>query len=293
MKLPKIDLPHDWRILVTGVTSIHGWPIYQALRQNLPENRLFGIRPPKMDRPEGRNVRALCITDAEALENIRNQFDPTHVVHCAGVCDLDVCEERPHWAHTMNVQGSEIVARVFGDLPILYMSTDLVFSGIDPPTSGYTEEHTPNPVSVVGRTFLEAEQRVQAVGRHCIVRLSLPLGQSINGEKGAIDWIEHRFRRRLPVTLFYDEIRSCVTCENIALNTLKILKQELTGLYHLGGSKPWSLYDIGRHVLEKGPYDPVFLRGMLRNEEINGPPRIGDVSLNTSRLSQILGSDGF
>ncbi|MCP4456044.1 MAG: sugar nucleotide-binding protein [Planctomycetes bacterium] len=288
MNRSNLDLPLSWRILVTGITSIHGWPIFEALRHNLPEDRLYGIRPPKMIIPDGPNIYAVCITDTRALEQIRTRFSPTHVIHCAGVCDLDVCEERPHWAHAINVQGSEAMVRIFGHLPIFYMSTDLVFSGVDHPLNGYTEDHTPDPVSVVGRTFLLAEQQIQTAAKHCIVRLSLPLGDSINGEKGAVDWIEHRFKRNLPVTLFYDEVRSCLSCRDLASSTLKILKHELTGLYHLGGPKAWSLHDIGRYVLKKGPYDASLLRGMLRHEEKNGPPRIGNVSLNTSKLNLAL-----
>ncbi|NQV32483.1 MAG: sugar nucleotide-binding protein [Phycisphaeraceae bacterium] len=288
MNLPKTDIPSSWRVLVTGITSIHGWPIFQALRHNLPKDRLFGIKPPKMTLPEASNVRPLCITDARSLEDIQKEFNPTHVVHCAGVCDLDVCEERPNWAHAINVQGTESMVRVFGDLPILYMSTDLVFSGTNHPSDGYTEGDAPDPVSVVGRTFLQAEQQVQAKAKHCIVRLSLPLGDSINGEKGAVDWIEHRFKRNLPVTLFHDEVRTCLSCEDIASDTLRMLKQGLTGLYHFGGPRAWTLHDIGRYVLEKGPYDPSLLRGMLRHEEQNGPPRIGNVSLNTSKLNGVL-----
>lgn len=288
MNLPKTDIPSSWRVLVTGITSIHGWPIFQALRHNLPKDRLFGVRPPRMNHPEASNVRPLCITDAGSLEDIQKQFNPTHVIHCAGVCDLDVCEERPNWAHAINVQGAETMVRVFGDLPVLYMSTDLVFSGINHPSDGYSERHTPDPVSVVGRTFLQAEQQIKTQAKHCIVRLSLPLGDSINGEKGAVDWIEHRFKRNLPVTLFHDEVRTCLSCEDIASGTLEMLKQGLTGLYHWGGPKAWSLHDIGRYVLKRGPYDPSLLRGMLRHEEKNGPPRIGNVSLNTSKLNLAL-----
>jgi dTDP-4-dehydrorhamnose reductase len=243
-----------------------------------------------MEIPDDSNVYPLCITDVQGLKAIREQFNPTHIVHCAGVCDLDVCEERPHWAHAINVQGAEAVVQTFGDLPILYVSTDLVFSGINPPTGGYTENHAPDPVSVAGRTFVLAEKQIQIAPKHCIIRVALPLGDSIGGQKGAVDWIENRFKRNLRVTLFYDEYRSCVSCEEIASVALRTLKYNLTGLYHLGGPKPWSLYEIGMYVLNKDNYDPTLLDGMLRHEEKNGPPRIGDVSLNSTRLNQTLTS---
>lgn len=284
-----MKIPDSWRVLVTGVTSIHGWPIFTRLRELLPKSRLFGIRPPESNAPDTDNVSSFCITNRAELEKIRDGFAPTHVVHCAGVCDLDACEDRPEWAHSINVQGAKTVADIFGrDVPILYMSSDLVFSGNNSPAGGYSENDPPNPISVAGKTFTGAEEYIQKYKNHCIVRLGLPLGDSINRNKGAIDWIDSRFRRNLPVTLFYDEYRSCINCEEIAEMVITTLTLKLRGLFHFGGDKTWSLYDIGKYVLKSGGYSPDLLNGIMRHQEENGPPRIGDVSLNSNRLRNLL-----
>jgi len=276
-----MPVPENWKILITGITSIHGWPIYNRISACLPPERVFGIRPPRTELPSGTRVKAACITDKDSLYHIREIFRPTHVLHCAGVCDLDVCEDRPEWAYDMNVEGTRSVCDIFWDLPIFYMSTDLVFSGEAPPEGGYTECHETDPVSVAGKTFAEAEAVLGTIDRSCIVRLGLPLGDSVTGDKGAIDWIENRFRRQLPVTLFHDEFRSCVTCEEIAAMALHVLAGQWTGLYHFGGRKSWSLHEIGAYVIQRGEYNPALLNGIMRHQEANGPPRIGDVSLNS------------
>ncbi len=279
----------SWKILITGITSIHGWPIFLRLQKLLPESRLFGIGPPKSKTYVTDNVRSMCITNRAQLKKIRDTFKPTHVIHCAGVCDLDVCEQRPHWARAINVEGTKIVADIFGDtVPILYLSTDLVFSGNNTPVGGYAENNLPDPVSVVGRTFAEAEKRVQQCRNHCIVRLGLPLGESINGDKGAVDWIEGRFRRSLPVTLFHDEYRSCVCCTEISTMVQSVLESGIEGLFHFGGKKRWSLFDVGEYVLKKGGYSPDLLNGIMRCQEKSGPPRIGDVSLNSDRIKKLM-----
>ena len=281
----------SWRILVTGVTSIHGWPVFTKLHKLLPKPCLLGIRPPKTKIPDTNNVLSTCITDQTKLEEIRDSFQPTHVVHCAGVCDLDVCEERPEWAHSINVQGTKAIADVFGnDVPVLYMSTDLVFSGNNPPTGGYSEDDQPSPISVTGKTFVKAEEHIQRCKEHCTVRLGLPLGNSINHNKGAIDWIDGRFKRNLPVTLFYDEYRSCITCEEIGKMVVSALYFELRGLFHFGGDRTWSLYDIGKYVLKRGGYSPDLLKGTMRCQEENGPPRVGNVALNSNRLNNLMKS---
>ncbi|MBN2444929.1 MAG: sugar nucleotide-binding protein, partial [Spirochaetales bacterium] len=224
-----------WKILITGVTSIHGWPIYRKLRSLLPEERLCAIRSPKMKIPKGKQVLPLCVTDRKALENIKITFQPTHVIHGAGVCDLDVCEERPQWAHLLNVTGTKSIVDVFsGSSYIMYLSTDLVFSGHRPPEDGYAEHHAPDPVSVAGKTFARAEETVKTCDTFSIIRIALPLGDSLTGDKGGIDWTESRFKKNLPVTLFYDEIRSCIPCEKIAEVIPELLRKEVQGIYHLG-----------------------------------------------------------
>ncbi|MHC4525790.1 MAG: SDR family oxidoreductase, partial [Planctomycetota bacterium] len=255
---------------------------------------LFGIRPPQTKRPVADNIAAVCITDRNELNRIRQEFAPTCVVHCAGVCDLDLCEERPDWAYDLNVNGTRAVTDVFAETcKILYMSTDLVFSGERSPKDGYTEDHTPDPISVAGKTFLQAEQVLQEIGDTCIVRLGLPLGDSITGDKGAIDWIKSRLTKDRPVTLFYDELRSCVWCDQIAEMIGPLLNLNLQGVYHFGGNRPWTLHEIGQYVLDKYNCSEHLLKGIYRNEETNGPPRIGDVSMNCSKLKTTLTTAGI
>ncbi|MDP6924748.1 MAG: sugar nucleotide-binding protein [Candidatus Scalindua sp.] len=284
-----MEIPDSWRVLVTGVTSIHGWPIFTQLCRLLPETSLYGLRPPKSNIPKGDNVSSFCITERKRLEEIKDEFKPTHVIHCAGVCDLDVCEERPEWALSLNVNGTRAVVDTFGnDIPVLYMSTDLVFSGFNTPAGGYMEDDEPNPINVVGETFTIAETYIQTCRDYCIIRLGLPLGDSIGGTKGAVDWIENRFRRSLPVTLFYDEYRSCVDCEEIGSMAISALALGLRGLFHLGGVRRWSLFDIGKYVLDRGGHAPGLLNGIMRHQEENGPPRIGDVSLNSKKIRNLI-----
>ena len=283
------SLPASCRVFMTGVTSIHGWPIYRALQGCLPAKRLYGLQPPKGKLSSSNDLAVACITDRPALERVREVFQPTHVIHCAGVCDLDVCEARPDWARGINVEGTRNVLEVFGDsASILFLSTDLVFSGRETPPGGYAEHHSPDPISVVGRTFAEAERLLLTDERHGVIRLSLPLGDSLTGDKGAIDWIESRLRRDLPVTLFHDEYRSCIDCDALGPMVLTVIQSALQGLYHFGGERRWSLHEIGEYVVKRGGYDPRLLTGIDRCEEIDGPPRVGDVSLDSRRLRRQL-----
>jgi dTDP-4-dehydrorhamnose reductase len=284
------ELPHSLRVLVTGVTSIHGWPVFKALQQVLAQSNLFGIRSPKMTVPDVPNIVSACVTDRPFLQQLKERFKPTHVVHCAGVCDLDVCEERPSWASRLNTEGARGIAQIFGaECHVLYASADLVFSGINAPMSGYVETSIPDPVSVAGSTIAAAENEIRTCARWCILRLGLPIGDSVTGTKGAVDFVDYRFRRGLPVTLFHDELRSCIGCDVIGEVVAESVRTGLEGLYHCGGPVSYSLYNVGEWVLKRGGYAHHLLKGCMRAEEKNGPPRMGNVALNSARLHHVLG----
>ncbi|HEX7509791.1 MAG TPA: sugar nucleotide-binding protein [Chitinivibrionales bacterium] len=278
------------KILLTGITSIHGWPIYTALRSIFGDNQLYCIRPPQVKTPRADNIEAACMSDVAAFCRIKKTFNPTHVLHMAGVCDLDMCEDEPEKAHAINTIGAKNIVDVFSaNAYLLFLSADLVFSGYNPPRDGYAETDEPCPVSVVGKTFANAEKHVLRAPRAAIVRLGLPMGNSVQGEKGAIDFIEGRFKRGLPMTLFYDEWRSCIDCAELASIIGEMFMHETTGVYHCGGPRPVSLYEIGEWILKRGGYDANLLKRMSRLEEKNGPPRMGNVHLNSKKLERLLG----
>jgi len=67
-----------------------------------------------------------------------------------------------------------------------------------------------------------------------------------------------------------------------------LLNLDLQGVYHFGGNRPWTLHEIGQYVRDKHNVAPHLLKGIYRHEEQNGPPRIGDVSMNCTKLKTVL-----
>jgi dTDP-4-dehydrorhamnose reductase len=278
------------RFLITGITSIHGWPVYKKLETLVHSNCLFGIRPPSMTIPNNDNVASICMTDEAELIRIRDEFRPTHVLHAAGVCDLDVCEAKPIYAYAINVTGARNIVSVFAQsCYIMYLSADLVFSGNSASIRGYYETDKPDPISVVGKTYLLAEKEMAKAPRHSIVRIGLPMGDSIQGKKGAIDFIERRLKRGLPMSLFHDEYRSCIDCEDLADAIVSLFSKEVEGSFHIGGPQAISLYEIGERILKRGNYGREALMKRARADEVNGPPRIGNVHLNSEKAERFLG----
>lgn len=280
-------------LLVTGIAGVPGYNAFHHLRRKFGDS-VVGVRRVNNWPLRGEGIVACDLEDRDELARLFDRYQFASVLNSGGSCKLKSCELDHDMAWRVNVTGVENLLDVIAgtDVRLLHLSIDLVFSGSA--TGGYVESHSTDPVTVYGKTMAEAEQRIlQAHRDACILRISLPMGVSFNGHAGAIDWIQSRFKQRKPATLYFDEIRTPTYTD--CLNRLyeAALARGLRGLYHAGGPRRLSLYQIAQIVNRVGGYRPCDLMGCLRHQAGPVPPRAGDVSLDSSQLAAMLGYQPF
>lgn len=280
-------------LLVTGMAGVAGYNALAYFRRKHP-GQVFGQRRAAYWPLQGDGILACDGEDRDGLKRLFDRYQFAAVLNCGGSCKLKSCELDPAMAWRVNVTALENLLDViaFSDVRLVHLSIDLVFSG----TRGgrHVEEDPPDPVTVYGRTMAVAERILLARRPEaCVLRISLPMGVSFNGHAGAIDWIQARFKKAKPATLYYDEIRTptYTDCLNRLFET--VLASRLRGLYHAGGPRQLSLYQIAQIVNRIGGYDPDCLIGCSRHEAGPIPPRAGDVSLDSAKLSRALGFQPF
>ena len=119
------------------------------------------------------------------------------------------------------------------------------------------------------------------------------MGISFNGHAGAIDWIQSRFAKQKPATLYFDEVRTptYVECLNEVIE--EVFAKRITGLFHAGGPTQLSLYQIAQIVNRVGGYRPELLMGCPRIDAGAMPPRAGNVTMNSQKLRLALGREPF
>jgi dTDP-4-dehydrorhamnose reductase len=159
---------------------------------------------------------------------------------------------------------------------------------------GYTESDAIDPVTAYGKTMAEAEQLLAQVAPDvAVLRISLPMGASFNRHAGAIDWIQSRFRKGRPATLYFDEVRSCTYVEDLSRVCEAFLTGNQVGLFHVGGPRSLTLYQIGQIVNRVGGFAPQLLRGCPRKAAGPMPPRAGNVTMCSDKLHLTLGYEPF
>ena len=88
-------------------------------------------------------------------------------------------------------------------------------------------------------------------------------------------------------------MRSCTYTDDLSRVFERFLTGSDSGLYHLGGPRAVTLYQIAQIVNRVGGYDPALLKGCPRIEAGPMPPRAGNVSMCSAKLSAALGCNPF
>ncbi len=280
-------------ILICGIAGVAGYNAFYWFRGRYGDS-VFGQRPRRNWNLTGENIVGHDLSEVESIRSVIEQNSIQTIINCGGCCALKACECDPEMAQQLNVTN---VSRLLDaikdtDIRLIHLSIDLVYSGAG--QGGHVETDPMDPITVYGKTMVEAEQIVLARRpESCVLRISLPMGVSLNGHAGAIDWIQHRFAKDRPATLYFDEVRTptYVECLNEVIE--EVAASELSGIHHCGGTRRLSLYEIAQVVNRVGGYSPELLIGCPRVEAGPMPPRAGNVTMDSSKLADAIGRQPF
>ncbi len=204
----------------------------------------------------------LDLTQADRIREQLRNVQPHVIVNAAAYTAVDQAEEEPDLALAINGTAPAILAEEAKKLgaALVQYSTDYVFDGEkqDP----YTEEDSPNPMGVYGRTKLAGDEAIQSTGLpHLIFRTAWVYG--LKG-KNFLLTIQRLAKERDELKIVDDQIGSPTWCRTIAQATANVLTQILpqsspgdlsrfeqaSGLYNLvcGGQTSW--FGFAQAILE-------------------------------------------
>ena len=197
---------------------------------------------------------ALDLADADAVAASVRRVKPQIIVNAAGYTAVDRAESEPALADAINARAPAVLAEEAKrlDALLIHYSTDYVFDGNS--AEPYREEDQANPLNVYGRSKLDGERAIAAVGgAHLILRTSWIYG-----------WHGQNFlltMRRLAATR--DELR--VVADQFGVpNWSRVLAEATAGLvsrgaaalakesgiYHLSGRGRASWFDFARAIFD-------------------------------------------
>jgi dTDP-4-dehydrorhamnose reductase len=190
----------------------------------------------------------LDVTDKKQVAKLILDFNPDIVFHFASLTRGDECAKNPDIAFKINVKGTKNVVSSCkkNDIPLLFVSTNEVFDGEK--KSAYTEKDKPNPITVVGKTKLEAEKIIKEnLRKYFIIRTSWLYSEwSSNFLHAVLD----KARKDKKIELVEDEISSPTYSVDLAKAIKKLIKTRKYGTYHLSNIGSVSRLEFAKKAFE-------------------------------------------
>ena len=126
------------------------------------------------------------------------------------------------------------------------------------------------------------------------LRISLPMGPSFNRHAGAIDWIQSRFRRGPAGDLVFRRSTILHLLRRFErMCSSDFLSNGAAGIFHCGGPRPHDAVSDRAGGQPRRRLSAGAAQGLPAPEAGPMPPRAGNVSMNSGKLSTELGEQPF
>lgn len=236
------------KVLVTGVNGNLGFDVCRELKRcniqflGTDMTECFGGVASYPDLPYSQ----LDIVDAELVKKVFKSFRPDAVIHCAAWTAVDMAEDddKVQLVRRVNVEGTANIANACkdADCPMIYISTDYVFSGKGvKPWKADCNDYC--PLNVYGKSKLDGEAVVSdTLKKYYIVRTGWVFG--INGNNFVKTMIKAG-KKYDSVRVVDDQIGTPTYSLDLARLLVDMITTEKYGYYHAtneGGYISW--YDF-------------------------------------------------
>ncbi len=232
------------KILGTGLTGLVGSRIVELLQHKYAFENI--------SRSEG-----IDITNKDQVHNKIITSDASIVLHLAAKSNVDACEkdkrlgdEGETWK--INVIGTQNVAKacLASGKKLIYISTDFVFNGNNPPKDGYSEEDRPDTIKWYAKTRNEGEKIVARLSTPwLILRLAYPYRAAFV-KNDFFRAIKNRLNENKKTQVVADYIFTPTFIDDFAFAVDAVIQKNVTGIFHVVGSSSLHPYDAATRIAE-------------------------------------------
>jgi dTDP-4-dehydrorhamnose reductase len=208
----------------------------------------------------------LDLSNPDDIRNLIRKINPQLIVNAAAYTAVDKAESEEPLATAINAEAPGVMADEAKKIgaALVHYSTDYIFAGLR--TTPHSENDSPNPQSVYGRTKLQGEKAIQHVGvDHLIFRTAWVYGRE---GKNFLLTILRLATQREELRIVSDQIGAPTSSHEIATATTQILTQlcshekrkhplsKISGTYHMTAAGETSLAGFAEAILEHARIHP-------------------------------------
>ncbi len=272
------------KILVTGASGLLG---LNLSLMGMEAHTIVGADRSKLAGTPFELVKA-DLLDPEVEHQLLDTVKPDAVIHTAALANLEACEEQPETARLLNAQlpGELADACARRGIRMMHISTDAVFDGTK--DGVYTEEDTPNPQGIYAGTKLEGERNVLSANPDAVVVRVNFFGWSLSGTRSLPEFFINNLSAGKLAQGFTDVFFCPLFVGDLGEMLLKVLKRELSGIYHVVGSESLSKFDFGVAIARRFNMDERLIEPVSVEESTLIARRSHNLRLSVHKLSTAL-----
>lgn len=235
------------------------------------------------------NSCVINLGSVDCISALLKQINPSVVIHCAAMTNVDACEASPELAHFSNVVIAQNVARAcwMHGAKLVHISTDHVFSGS---TSMMAEDDPICPMNIYARTKAEAECLVLEACPIAIVARTNFFGWGLPYRKSFSDQIIQSLKDSMMINLFSDAFFTPILMESLIWATHKLIDAGASGIFHITGDERLSKYEFGLRIAHFFGFESDLIRPTLLAHRRDLTYRPLDLSLANTKLRSVVGN---
>lgn len=278
-------------ILVTGSNGLLGQKITDLALQNdqidlTATSRGENRHPVK----EGYRYVNLDILDHQRLREVVTAQQPQVIINTAAMTNVDACEQDPAGCHRLNVETVQTLVTLCEELDIhlIHLSTDFIFDGKAGP---YGEEAAPNPLSLYGRSKLDAERLIQQSScKWTILRTILVYGVVADMSRSNIVlWAKGALEKGQPLNVVNDQWRMPTLAEDLARACLLAATGSVEGIFHISGEDFFAIHELVAAVADFWQLDKSLIKQVSSATLSQAAPRPARTGFILDKARTLLG----
>ena len=273
------------KALVIGGSGMLGKALVDALVQ-----AGFDTASTYHTRPYPTGLR-LDIRDSAAVAECFDHVTPDVVfVAVMPAGGADYCETHPDEVAALNVDATRVVAEqcAAAGARIVYYSSDYVFDGTSGP---YSEEDTPAPINVYGRTKLQAERLLdERCPDALIIRTTAVFDWDRTSPNFAMQ-VWDRLQSGQAMKVPSDQIGNPTLASYLAEASVRLVEQSETGILNVVGKDRVPRSELAKALAKATALDPDLIVPTPSADLGQVARRPLNAGLNTDKLERALGTE--
>jgi dTDP-4-dehydrorhamnose reductase len=272
------------KILGTGLTGLVGSRIVELLKNKYEFENISGSA-------------GTDITDRQDVQSLFEKSSAQVVLHLAAKTNVDDCEKDKSLGQTgsawkINVDGTKNIADscLRTNKKLIYVSTDFVFDGENPPAGGYSEDDSVNPINWYAQTKYEGEKIVQSLKTPWIItRVAYPYrAQSKSTKSDFFRIVLNRLKKDEPILAVDDHIFTPTFIDDIAFAIDALIGNSSQGIFHVVGSQSLTPFAAANLIADKFKLDKSKTHATTRSEFFkNRAVRPFQLALNNDKITKL------